>query len=44
MRCRGFAGRFHSLAEFRTAPADVAAFALVVGGAAGLLAWDVVRR
>jgi cobalt/nickel transport system permease protein len=44
MRCRGFAGRFHSLAEFRTTAADVAAFALVVGCAGGLLAWDLASR
>jgi len=44
MRCRGFAGRFHSLAEFRTTATDVAAFALVVGCAAALLAWDVLWR
>jgi cobalt/nickel transport system permease protein len=44
MRCRGFRGRFHSLARFRTMAADVAAFALVVGCAGGLLAWDLVRR
>ena len=44
MRCRGFAGRFHSLAEFRTRPADVAAFVVVVGTAAALLAWDVWLR
>ena len=40
MRCRGFTGRFDSLARFHTTAADVAAFALVVGAAAGLLAWD----
>jgi cobalt/nickel transport system permease protein len=40
MRCRGFAGRFHALAEFRTTAADVAAFLVIVGCAAGLLAWD----
>jgi cobalt/nickel transport system permease protein len=40
MRCRGFAGRFHSLTRFRTTPADVAAFALLVGSAGALLAWD----
>jgi cobalt/nickel transport system permease protein len=40
MRCRGFAGCFHSLTSFRTTAADVAAFALLVGGAGALLAWD----
>jgi cobalt/nickel transport system permease protein len=44
MRCRGFDGRFRSLAEFRTTPADVAFFILVVCSAAGLLAWDFLRR
>jgi cobalt/nickel transport system permease protein len=44
MRCRGFTGRFHSLAEFRTTAADVAAFAVVVGCAGALLAWDVLWR
>jgi cobalt/nickel transport system permease protein len=34
MRCRGFDGRFRSLTAFRTRPADVLAFAVVVGGAA----------
>ncbi len=40
MRCRGFDGRFRSLAEFRTTPADVLFFALIVGCAAGLLIFD----
>ncbi len=40
MRCRGFDGRFRSLAAFRTRPADVAAFLLVAGAAAGLVALD----
>jgi cobalt/nickel transport system permease protein len=44
MRCRGFDGRFRSLAEFRTRPGDVAAFLAVVGTAAALLAWDIVER
>jgi cobalt/nickel transport system permease protein len=44
MRCRGFDGRFRSLADFRTRPRDVLAFALVLGGAAGLLAWDLLQR
>jgi cobalt/nickel transport system permease protein len=44
MRCRGFAGRFHSLTRFRTTAADVATFALIVGCAGALLAWDVLRR
>jgi cobalt/nickel transport system permease protein len=44
MRCRGFAGRFHALTQFRTTAADMAAFAAIVGAAAALVAWDVVRR
>lgn len=36
MRCRGFDGRFRSLAEFRTTAADVLAFALVAAGALGV--------
>jgi cobalt/nickel transport system permease protein len=44
MRCRGFTGRFHSLAQFHTTVADVAAFMLLVGCAGALLAWDVMRR
>ncbi len=43
MRCRGFDGRFRSLARFRTAAADVAFFAIVVVAAGGLVAWDVVQ-
>lgn len=41
MRCRGFDGRFRTLHTFRSAPADVLLFALVVGAAGGLAAWDV---
>jgi cobalt/nickel transport system permease protein len=44
MRCRGFDGQFRSLHAFRTAPADVLAFLLIVGAAAGLLTWDWVCR
>lgn len=44
MRCRGFDGRFRSLAAWRTAPADVLFFGLVVGGAVGLVAWDLGCR
>jgi cobalt/nickel transport system permease protein len=40
MRCRGFDGRFRSLAEFRTRPADVAVFVLLAGGAAAALVGD----
>jgi cobalt/nickel transport system permease protein len=41
MRCRGFDGRFRSLATFRTTAADVAAFALIAGAALALLLWDL---
>jgi cobalt/nickel transport system permease protein len=41
MRCRGFDGRFRSLAQFHTRPRDVLAFVVIVGGAAALLAWDL---
>jgi cobalt/nickel transport system permease protein len=44
MRCRGFDGRFRSLAEFRTTRADVLAFVLILGSAAGLLLWDLLQR
>jgi len=44
MRCRGFRGRFHSLAQFRTRAGDVAAFVLLVGCTSGLLAWDLSKR
>jgi cobalt/nickel transport system permease protein len=44
MRCRGFDGTFRSLAEFRTRPADVAIFLLVVGCAAALVCWDLLER
>jgi cobalt/nickel transport system permease protein len=42
MRCRGFDGRFRSLAEFRTTPGDIVLLIVVVAVAAGLLAWDWV--
>jgi cobalt/nickel transport system permease protein len=44
MRCRGFDGRFRTLADFRTRGRDVLAFALILGSAAGLLAWDLLSR
>jgi cobalt/nickel transport system permease protein len=44
MRCRGFDGRFRSLAEFRTRPGDLAFFVVTVGAAAALLAWDFLQR
>jgi len=44
MRCRGFDGRFRSLAAFRTRWPDVAAFLVIVGAAGGLVAWDLAQR
>jgi cobalt/nickel transport system permease protein len=44
MRCRGFDGRFRSLAESHTRPADVAGFCAIVLAAAGLLTWDLFSR
>jgi cobalt/nickel transport system permease protein len=44
MRCRGFDGRFRSLSEFRTTVLDVGFFLSMVGGAGGLLVWDLTRR
>jgi cobalt/nickel transport system permease protein len=40
MRCRGFDGRFRSLHDFHTGPADVVVFLSIVGAAAALFAWD----
>jgi len=40
MRCRGFDGRFHTLAAFHTKTKDVILFLLVASAAAGLVAWD----
>jgi cobalt/nickel transport system permease protein len=42
MRCRGFDGRFRTLTDFHTRPADVAGFILIVGGAVVLLVLDIV--
>jgi cobalt/nickel transport system permease protein len=44
MRCRGFDGRFRSLAEFHTRPADVARFFAIIVSAAGLLIWDLLSN
>jgi cobalt/nickel transport system permease protein len=44
MRCRGFDGRFHALAEFRTRAVDVAFLAAVTSAALGLLVWDLLER
>jgi cobalt/nickel transport system permease protein len=41
MRCRGFDGRFRSLARFRTAAADVAFFVVVVAAASAAVTWDL---
>lgn len=42
MRCRGFDGQFRSLVAFKTRPADVAAFVIIVAASAGLSAVDRV--
>jgi cobalt/nickel transport system permease protein len=42
MRCRAFAGRFHTLAAFRSMPADVLMFVSIVGSAGAILAWDIL--
>jgi cobalt/nickel transport system permease protein len=44
MRSRGFDGRFRSLVDFRTRPADVLAFTAIVAAAAGLLLGDLLQR
>jgi cobalt/nickel transport system permease protein len=44
LRCRGFDGRFRSLSEPHTGPAEGAFFALVTAGAAALLLWDLAQR
>src|SRR5262249_325713 len=44
MRCRGFDGRFRSLAAARTRATDVIFFAVVAGGTAGLLTWDLLQQ
>jgi cobalt/nickel transport system permease protein len=43
MRCRGFDGRFRSMARFRSRAADLAFFGLVAGASVGLMAWDVLQ-
>jgi cobalt/nickel transport system permease protein len=40
MRCRGFTGRFHTLTVYRSRPADVLMFILIVFPIGGLVAWD----
>lgn len=44
MLCRGFDGVFRSLHEFSSRWQDVLGFTLILGGAAGLLAWDLWSR
>jgi cobalt/nickel transport system permease protein len=44
MRCRGFDGRFRSLAEFRTTYSDVFVFTLVAGTALAVLLFDFLQR
>jgi cobalt/nickel transport system permease protein len=43
MRCRGFDGRFRSLAEFRTTRADRLFFVILAGGAIALLLVDFLQ-
>ena len=43
MRCRGFDGRFRSLADFRTTAKDVVFFLVLEAAAVGLVAWDLLR-
>jgi cobalt/nickel transport system permease protein len=40
MRCRGFDGRFRSLASFHTSWADLLFFLVLVGGSGALWFWD----
>jgi cobalt/nickel transport system permease protein len=44
MRCRGFDGCFRSLNQFSTRPIDVLSFVIIVGSAAAILIWDILRR
>jgi cobalt/nickel transport system permease protein len=43
MRCRGFDGRFRSLATFRTSIADVVFFLCLTGSCVALWLWDHLR-
>ncbi|MBX9583194.1 MAG: cobalt ECF transporter T component CbiQ [Gemmataceae bacterium] len=40
MRCRGFDGRFHTVAGFRATAADVAGFVGLAAGTIALVLWD----
>jgi cobalt/nickel transport system permease protein len=40
MRCRGFDGRFRSLATFQTSAADIGFFIAMMATAIGVLGWD----
>jgi cobalt/nickel transport system permease protein len=44
MRCRGFDGSFRSLTEFRTRPADVLLWVVVVAAGGGILTLDLLAR
>jgi cobalt/nickel transport system permease protein len=44
MQCRGFDGRFHSVAESRTRAVDVLFFVAVISATTFLVAWDYGRR
>jgi cobalt/nickel transport system permease protein len=42
MRCRGFDGQFRSLSDFRTRPADVAGFLILLAAAVGIFWLDLL--
>jgi cobalt/nickel transport system permease protein len=42
MRCRAFHGQFRTLTTFKSTPADLLMFILMVGTAGGLVAWDLL--
>jgi cobalt/nickel transport system permease protein len=42
MRCRAFDGQFRTLTTFKSTPADLLMFVLIVGVAGGLVAWDLL--
>lgn len=44
MRCRGFTGEFHSLTHFQTTAGDLLFALVLLGGAAGLVGWDLMTR
>jgi cobalt/nickel transport system permease protein len=42
MRCRAFDGQFRTLTTFKSTPADLLMFTLIVSVAGGLVAWDLL--